>query len=615
MSHCLDKKQILLLCAISLTAMLVILVLFAEREQCMSFDNSMESSYFQNLNIVLEQLNDERPVVTINGNNHGPLHLILLGHLGHFLQLDDPAKVSFRFSEFWYSVLALTFPLLLWKLIGYDLLSITAGTVIMLMLVAKTQLIANVHIYYSYWSGDCFTMLCCPILAILLMRTLKKQFGRFDCLLISLVIVLMTFENIIRQHFAFPILVCLLLIFLLRFALTKSRDRLLSILLAALVCLIFFFAPSTAKTLYDLTVHQVDVQTVERPWHGIWCGLGFFENEFGFAWDDGKAAEYVAGIDPTVEYCSEEYFDILRERVLDVALENPGWVVRTLFHKFIVSIKMTIRLYQKWLILSAACVGMTGLSLYRREKRWEAWFWPSVLVGLICMISGTLQGVVGCPEAMYYLLPSIAGCEFVIIACFLQTLVVFWPLLQKACQKTWRSFFAGEQCAHGTAKPVFVFTKQFLRFGIVGMANTLISVALMLLLYDVLRLGYWGSSALSYTAGALFSFVANRQFTFQSKGTPLHSFLKFVLLVAVCYICAYGCAKPLIAVILGRMRLELPTDVKEKIAMLGGMVLYTVINFCGQKLFVFREKGHKSEVANDIAKYCKGDENCEDRKK
>lgn len=605
MFHNCNKKAVFL-CTISLAAVFAVLALYAARkQQMMPFDN-VKSSYFQNLNIVLEQLDRERSITTITGNNHGPFYLIFLGHLGHLLQLNDPAEVSLRFSEFWYCALALAFPLLLWRLIGYDPPSIAAGTLIMLAFAARSQITDHIYIYYSYWSGGCFTMLCCPMLSFLLVRTSQKKFGRLDGILIALVIILMAFENIIRQHFAFPLLVCLLMVFLLHFVLNKNRDRLLSILLAALTCLTFFCAPPAAKTLYDLTVHQVDVQTVERPWHGIWCGLGVFENEYGFAWDDKKASEYVAGVDPTVEYCSEEYFDILRERVLDVAVKDPGWVVQTLFQKFVISIKAAIRFHQKWFILSAVCVGMTGLSLYWRKKRWEVWFWPSVFVGLICMLSGTLQGVVGYPGEMDYILPSIAGCEYVMIACFLQTLAGSWPLLQRAGQKTWRFFFAGEQRIQSTAKSTDGLIKQFLRFGIVGIANTLISVILMFLLYDVLRLGYWGSSAVSYVVGALFSFAANRRFTFRSKDDPVHSFLRFILLVAVCYLCAYGCAKPLIAVILGGMGSALPTAVEEKIAMLGGMVLYTVMNFCGQRLFVFQKEDNTTDA--NIAQCCKGDE-------
>lgn len=46
----------------------------------------------------------------------------------------------------------------------------------------------------------------------------------------------------------------------------------------------------------------------------------------------------------------------------------------------------------------------------------------------------------------------------------------------------------------------------FLRFLLVGVGNTLLSAAIMFLLYERAGFGYWGSSALAYLAGAVMSF-------------------------------------------------------------------------------------------------------------
>ena len=62
--------------------------------------------------------------------------------------------------------------------------------------------------------------------------------------------------------------------------------------------------------------------------------------------------------------------------------------------------------------------------------------------------------------------------------------------------------------------------------------------------------------------------------------------LMFVLNIVVCYGIAYGIAKPLILFVLGQMQLSL--SVLEQISMLAGMCIFIVINFCGQKFFVFK---------------------------
>lgn len=57
---------------------------------------------------------------------------------------------------------------------------------------------------------------------------------------------------------------------------------------------------------------------------------------------------------------------------------------------------------------------------------------------------------------------------------------------------------------------------SILKFLLVGVGNTLLSMALMFLLED---LGYWPSTAIAYVAGAVMSFFLNRSFTFRSDET------------------------------------------------------------------------------------------------
>ena len=131
-----------------------------------------------------------------------------------------------------------------------------------------------------------------------------------------------------------------------------------------------------------------------------------------------------------------------------------------------------------------------------------------------------------------------------------------------------------------------LFSHSLVRFLAVGVLNTLLSAALMFLLYDGAHLGYWLSSALSYAAGAAVSFFLNRRFTFQS-GTPVtKAALRFALTVSVCYLLAYSLAKPLVLAVCSGI---LPPDWSERAAMLFGMVLYTGLNYIGQRFFAFRK--------------------------
>lgn len=136
-----------------------------------------------------------------------------------------------------------------------------------------------------------------------------------------------------------------------------------------------------------------------------------------------------------------------------------------------------------------------------------------------------------------------------------------------------------------------LWNSSFVRFLLVGVGNTLLSVILM---YALEGLGYWPSTAIAYAAGAALSFFLNRYFTFHSQEDFWRSLGKFIVNVAVCYAVAYALAQPLVNGVLGGTGLS---DVwRERIAKLAGMCLYTLLNYCGQRFFAFRRgKRTKSE--------------------
>ena len=125
---------------------------------------------------------------------------------------------------------------------------------------------------------------------------------------------------------------------------------------------------------------------------------------------------------------------------------------------------------------------------------------------------------------------------------------------------------------------------SLVRFLVVGVGNTLLSAILMFLLED---LGYWPSSAIAYVAGAVMSFFLNRSFTFHSQEKLGRSAVKFAVNVAVCYVLAFSIAQPLGRLALGRMGLE--GIWLERLTKLGGMGLYTLLNYFGQRFFAFRK--------------------------
>ena len=79
------------------------------------------------------------------------------------------------------------------------------------------------------------------------------------------------------------------------------------------------------------------------------------------------------------------------------------------------------------------------------------------------------------------------------------------------------------------------------------------------------------------------SYFLNKYYTFRSKGDDWRSVIRFVINISVCYLLAYGIAKPLMRWILSGTT----QTIQENVAMLTGMVLFVAFNYTGQKFFVF----------------------------
>ena len=98
--------------------------------------------------------------------------------------------------------------------------------------------------------------------------------------------------------------------------------------------------------------------------------------------------------------------------------------------------------------------------------------------------------------------------------------------------------------------------------------------------------GYWISSAANYLVGSVVSFFLNKHFTFRSREKGPGVVLRFAANITVCWLLAYGIAKPLALRLLAGFDEKLQTNA----AMLAGLCLYTALNYLGQRFFAFRAK-------------------------
>ncbi|MDR2968449.1 MAG: GtrA family protein [Tannerellaceae bacterium] len=120
--------------------------------------------------------------------------------------------------------------------------------------------------------------------------------------------------------------------------------------------------------------------------------------------------------------------------------------------------------------------------------------------------------------------------------------------------------------------------KQALKYGVVGVGNTIITAVVIWIMMKPLGFSDVVSNITGYVAGLLNSFIWNRQWTFKSSAGWGSSAVRFGLVFAVCYLMQLA-----LLLFLNR-HLTIDSYYNQLIA----MVFYTIINFVMNKYFTFK---------------------------
>ncbi|MEN3185782.1 MAG: GtrA family protein [Atribacterota bacterium] len=121
---------------------------------------------------------------------------------------------------------------------------------------------------------------------------------------------------------------------------------------------------------------------------------------------------------------------------------------------------------------------------------------------------------------------------------------------------------------------------QFVKFGLVGIANTLIDFGIFVLLHGYLQVFYALAQVVSYSCGMVNSYLINKFWTFQNrKGIQLNEVVKF----GVVNLLSLGVSLTLLYFVRGRVNWGV---VESKILATSGSLF---VNFVGSKFWVFAE--------------------------
>ena len=129
------------------------------------------------------------------------------------------------------------------------------------------------------------------------------------------------------------------------------------------------------------------------------------------------------------------------------------------------------------------------------------------------------------------------------------------------------------------------FDITMLKFILVGIVNTAVGMGVMFLFYNLFHFNYWISSASNYIVGSIVSYFLNKYFTFQNKSKDAKVIVKFIINITVCYLVAYGVAKPVVVYLF----ISFSQSVQDNAAMLAGSIFFVGLNYIGQRFWAFKQ--------------------------
>jgi putative flippase GtrA len=119
---------------------------------------------------------------------------------------------------------------------------------------------------------------------------------------------------------------------------------------------------------------------------------------------------------------------------------------------------------------------------------------------------------------------------------------------------------------------------QFLKFGIVGISNTLLTAVTIWLLLRVFHSSNYLANIVGYVVGLVNSFIWNRRWTFENHAQIGATIFKFIVTFAVSYLLQLGFLWLLLH----------QTGIDDYFCQLLSIVVYTVVNFFMNKYYTFK---------------------------
>ncbi len=121
---------------------------------------------------------------------------------------------------------------------------------------------------------------------------------------------------------------------------------------------------------------------------------------------------------------------------------------------------------------------------------------------------------------------------------------------------------------------------QFIRFGVVGFLNTLITLIIIYMLQEIFFVKYTVANLVGYIAGVINSFFWSKLWVFKKLNSNfIHEVVLFLTCFGVCYLIQF----------ISLLLLVEKLHISDQWAQLLSMVIYTLCNFTLNKFVTFKK--------------------------
>ena len=144
------------------------------------------------------------------------------------------------------------------------------------------------------------------------------------------------------------------------------------------------------------------------------------------------------------------------------------------------------------------------------------------------------------------------------------------------------------------------FSRETLIYLITGLISTAINWTVTYVFNNYLHLGYWVTSGAAFVCSLIFTYFANKKYTFKNTESMGKVLPKYLAEVLICFVLAYGAGKPVMDWFFSKVYTpDLNHDKLNTVKGILANICYIGLNYIGQKFFVFRTRKESHDEKRD----------------